>query len=180
MTTLGFDNTEVELLGKYNKLIRDWASERGITGSNGLVRTQQLKFMSELGEFCDAEIKHNMPEVVDAIGDMYVVAINAATIYYRERTRCDVTETLYDHIDAIMLSANTLSDAFVVLPMTLEEIVRALVDALFNGWYTKVVACLVALANMYKLKLSDCVASAYNVIKNRTGKTLENGNFVKE
>lgn len=42
-----------------------------------------------------------------------------------------------------------------------------------------VVVCLIILCEMLQVNLTDCLASVYDVIKNRTGKSLPNGTFVK-
>lgn len=51
----------------------------------------------------------------------------------------------------------------------------AQVDALGD-----VMVCLIILSKMLQVDLTDCLASAYDVIKNRTGKSLPNGTFVKD
>lgn len=43
-----------------------------------------------------------------------------------------------------------------------------------------VMVCLIILCEMLQVNLTDCLSSAYDVIKNRTGKSLPNGTFVKD
>jgi NTP pyrophosphatase (non-canonical NTP hydrolase) len=56
-----------------------------------------------------------------------------------------------------------------VLKNNQEELIDGLGD---------VVVTLIILAEIKGVKLEDCLGSAYNVIKNRTGKTV-NGTFIK-
>ena len=87
-----------------------WAKAKGITNPNNVFK-QALKLTSEVGELSDAIIKQDLPETVDAIGDIQVV--------------------------------------------------------------------LIILCNQLGLDMNDCLESAYNVIKDRTGVT-KNGVFIKK
>lgn len=92
-------------------LVIGWAEERKII-PNAKPHTQLMKTGSELGELFDAEIKGDMPGIVDGIGDVLVTLI----IY----------------------------------------------------------------AELRGLDLADCLASAYNEIKDRKGTLTPEGLFVKE
>ena len=52
-----------------------WAEARRII-PNAKPYTQLLKAFSEMGELADAEIKEDMPEIKDAVGDVMVCLIN--------------------------------------------------------------------------------------------------------
>lgn len=54
----------------YTELIRDWARERGLNKASP--DKQIIKLAEEHGELAEAYIK-GTPELMDAIGDMYVV-----------------------------------------------------------------------------------------------------------
>lgn len=95
----------------YEEVVQEWARDRKII-PNAKPHVQLMKTGSELGELFDAEIKGDMPGIVDGIGDVLVTLI----IY----------------------------------------------------------------AELRGLDLTDCLASAYNEIKDRKGTLLENGVFVKE
>ena len=89
-----------------------WAKNKGILNSDDKsIMKQSLKLVSEVGELCDAIIKGNESEQIDAIGDIQVVL----TILSYQLGYCE----------------------------------------------------------------DECFKTAYNVIKNRTGKTI-NGVFIKE
>lgn len=97
------DNLQVKVI--------EWAKARQII-PNARAATQLMKTGSELGELFDAEIKGDIPGIVDGIGDVLVTLIIYAEL---------------------------------------------------NG-----------------LKIDECLASAYNEIKDRTGTLLPSGVFVKD
>jgi len=59
--------------------IRQWADERGLY-DKGDAKTQYLKLMEEAGELGRALLKDDLPEQIDAIGDMVVVLTNLAEL----------------------------------------------------------------------------------------------------
>ena len=59
--------------------IRQWANERGLY-DKGDAKTQYLKLMEEAGELGRALLKDDLPEQIDAIGDMVVVLTNLAEL----------------------------------------------------------------------------------------------------
>ena len=59
--------------------IRQWADERGLY-EKGDTKTQYLKLMEEAGELGRALLKDDLPEQIDAIGDMVVVLTNLAEL----------------------------------------------------------------------------------------------------
>src|SRR5690625_2229342 len=52
-------------------LIRDWAKDRNLHTADP--NKQALKLGEEFGELCEGLAKDNKDEIVDALGDMYVV-----------------------------------------------------------------------------------------------------------
>ena len=98
---------------KYASLQQDvlrWADNKDMLRPSN-AKSQALKMVSEVGELCDAIVKYNQDEIVDAVGDTLVTII--------------------------------------------------------------------ILANQLGLDEVECLESAYNVIKNRTGKTI-GGTFIKD
>ena len=59
--------------------IRQWANERGLY-DKGDAKTQYLKLMEEAGELGRALLKDDLPEQIDAIGDMVVVLTNLSEL----------------------------------------------------------------------------------------------------
>ena len=52
-----------------------WLEARKII-PNSTPSTQLLKMISEVGELCDADIKDDMPEIRDAVGDIVVCLVS--------------------------------------------------------------------------------------------------------
>lgn len=59
--------------------IRTWAKEKGIF-QKGDVKTQYIKLQEEAGELAKAILKHDEPEIIDALGDCVVVLTNLAEL----------------------------------------------------------------------------------------------------
>lgn len=57
----------------YISLIREWAKERGIDKAKP--EKQMLKLMEEAGELAEGLAKGNEDEVIDSIGDVFVVLV---------------------------------------------------------------------------------------------------------
>ena len=58
-------------LNETTKLIEQWAKDRNLHTADPT--KQMLKLGEEFGELCEGMAKDNMDQVVDSIGDMYVV-----------------------------------------------------------------------------------------------------------
>lgn len=58
-------------LNKLTRNIEEWASDRGLDVSDP--SKQIIKLIEEAGETCNAYLKNRPDEIVDGIGDMYVV-----------------------------------------------------------------------------------------------------------
>lgn len=57
----------------YISLIKEWAKERGIDKARP--EKQMLKLMEEAGELAEGLAKGNEDEVIDSIGDVFVVLV---------------------------------------------------------------------------------------------------------
>ncbi len=77
------------------KKVIQWAKDRKII-PNGTPTAQLLKFFSEAGELSDAEAKRNMPEIIDAVGDIQVCLINYCELLGIKMTDC--LESAYNQI----------------------------------------------------------------------------------
>lgn len=58
-------------MNKLTLLIKKWAKDRGLHKAKP--EKQMLKLGEEFGELCQGMAKSNFDQVVDSIGDMYVV-----------------------------------------------------------------------------------------------------------
>lgn len=57
--------------------VRVWATERGLY-EKGDPNTQFVKLIEEIGETGRAILKNNKPEIIDGLGDSFVVLVNLA------------------------------------------------------------------------------------------------------
>ena len=64
-----------------------WAEAHGII-PNAKPHTQLLKAVSEMGELCDAELKGNIDDVKDAVGDVLVCLINYCALKHIDPVNC--------------------------------------------------------------------------------------------
>ena len=77
------------------KKVEKWAFDKGIY-TNSTATAQLLKAVSEVGELADAELKGNVDEIEDAVGDVLVCLIN-----YCKLAQLDLTECLYGAYNTI-------------------------------------------------------------------------------
>lgn len=150
----------------HNKTIH-WAEEKGILQHSNPKR-QLLKTHEEIGELLKAIQDNNLDEIKDAIGDILVTLI------------------IYNRLAGLKYEFGKLTDK----PLKFADNVNELLHA-FSGLYTvgvskynlcylnRINTALTNIAEKHELTLHDCLNSAYNVIKNRTGKMI-NGTFVKD
>ena len=64
-----------------------WAEARKII-PNARPSSQLMKAVTEMGELVDAELKDNMPEIKDAVGDVMVCLINYCALKEINLTQC--------------------------------------------------------------------------------------------
>ena len=152
---------------KLIKKVEEWSMERGLNTADP--NKQRLKLWEEFGELNAAIARNDREGAIDAIGDMLVVMI-----IYKQQLGYgsnDVLKPKQDNIDFIG---------------RLEDI--DLIDCTGRGIYDSgncieclgmIVENLTVLAYRLNTNLKECLAAAYDVIKDRKGKMI-NGVFVKE
>lgn len=64
-----------------------WSIDRGIIHHSN-AQAQLLKAISEIGELADAEAKHNLDGIEDAVGDIVVCLINYCHFYGLSIPKC--------------------------------------------------------------------------------------------
>lgn len=151
--------------------VQQWAEARGIY-EHSTPQAQLMKAFSEGGELADALIKGDLEGMQDAVGDAVVCLINYATMHG------DGDVDIYDF--------SAISD-FHVSICTPEESVSMfflrLVDSV-RGWgdnnYEMAVAALMEFCALMSLSFTECCTRAWNEIKDRTGRMVEGGAFVKD
>ena len=147
-----------------------WANEKGIIKRENADK-QFLKFDEESGELSGAITKNNHELIVDSIGDTLVtLIILSADLGYNIRLQS---------IDNLV-KENTPSE--VPTLFYAKELIR-LKGLLVNGYSSELIAWCIEttlhISYCLALEPAHCLEVAYNVIKNRKGKTL-NGTFIKE
>ncbi|MEQ3473406.1 MazG-like family protein [Enterococcus cecorum] len=147
--------------------VEQWSKDRNLHTADP--NKQRLKLWEEFGELNAAIARDNREGAIDAIGDMLVVMI-----IYKQQLGYDsnnVFEPKQDNLDFI----GRLEDIDLI-----DCIGRGIYD---SGNYIEglgmVVENLTVLAYRLSTNLEECLAAAYDVIKDRKGKMI-NGVFVKE
>lgn len=149
------------------KKIETWSIERGLNISDP--NKQRLKLWEEFGELNAAIARNNRDDAIDAIGDMLVVMI-----IYKQQLGHGSNWLLYPRQDNVGLLSR-LDDTSLI-----DCIGRGISDS------QSCIECLgivpenlTVLAYRLSTNLEECLAAAYDEIKDRRGKMV-NGVFVKE
>lgn len=157
----------VVLMEELIKKVERWAIERGLNTADP--DKQRLKLWEEFGELNASIARDDREGAIDAIGDMLVVMI-----IYKQQLGYGSNVLFYPRQDNVDFLGR------------LEDV--GLIDFIGCGIYDSsnyieglgmVVENLTVLAYRLGTNLEECLAAAYDVIKDRKGKMI-NGVFVKE
>jgi hypothetical protein len=168
------ENTIKELKttsAKVFPLVRNWAEDRGLI-SGGSPFTQSLKLYEEFGELCGAVLKNKPEDIKDAVGDIIIVLVNLNAINgidLESGIETYESETISNDTKICLGSLSYFCNI-----IQFSEEVRKTASASAN-----IINFLDLICYKYDFTISDCLVAAWNVIKNRTGKTV-NGNFIKD
>jgi hypothetical protein len=155
---------ELQPISHLVKLIEAWADNKGLLVANN-APNQFLKFLEEVGETSRAILKNDVPEIKDGFGDIAVTII----IYSKQ---VGVIQDI-DDIDWVEKSDfRDLMDCFIVGDADHDTLHKHTILGC-------ALSVLNDVCNYYGYDLEECLNLAWNVIKNRTGKT-ENGIFKKD
>lgn len=157
--------------------VEAWQEARGIY-EHSTPQAQCLKAISEVGELADAVIKGDRDGLIDAIGDVAVCLVGVAKMVGHEFD----LDYVFDE-DKIFVSEHdcALGASFTIgqLASSLREnptrCTASTEDALDMAFYSLRAQSLVG-----DLSLMDCCESAWNQIKDRKGRMVPGGAFVKE
>ena len=150
--------------------VRQWSTDRGIYQHSSST-AQALKACSEAGELCDAVIKGDRAAMIDAVGDVAVCLVNVAALHRCEGLHIeDVCGEVYSlHHGAAVVAGHC---AGVACALGMGEIADIEIqEALWS---------LDDFCNFSGLDLMQCCESAWHEIKDRKGRMVEGGAFVKE
>ena len=155
---------------QFQQNVQRWATERGIY-EHSTALAQALKAVSEVGELCDAVIKNDRDALVDAIGDTAVCLVNLGAMLQAPVVLNDkqYAYTLHEHAADV---AQTVGDIAGCFYAQCHEFVSAHI--------TEALAALRMTARVAELDFDDCCESAWQTIKDRKGRMVAGGAFVKE
>lgn len=147
--------------------VEQWSIERGLNTADP--NKQRLKLWEEFGELNASIARNDREGAIDAIGDMLVMMI-----IYKQQLGYGSNELFYPKNDNIDFLFRLDSTALI------DYIGRGISDSRsYIEGLGMVVENLTILAYRLGTNLEECLAAAYDVIKDRKGKMV-NGVFVKE
>lgn len=156
--------------------VEQWSTDRGIYAHSSAL-AQALKAVSEVGELADATIKSDRDALKDAIGDVMVCLVNVAKM-----TGCDiglVEESLnWPLTDDDIQTSAAFAAAYVAdvgFAVAVGREGGRVADIILDSAYW-----LNAIAVKNDLTLIECCESAWLEIKDRVGKMVAGGAFIKE
>lgn len=151
------------------KKVKQWSIERGLNVADS--NKQRLKLWEEFGELNAAIARDNRDLIQDSIGDMLVVLIilcQQLNYPIQSNRLVEVDAEAHDFFIDAEISMLIDGVAFGVIDL------RASIQDIYET-----VGFLNIVAERYDLTLKDCLQSAYNEIKDRRGKMV-NDVFVKQ
>ena len=137
-------------LKEYQDLILSWAKDKNITGEE-CIPMQKLKLIEEVGEIANAIVKNKKEDIIDGIGDCFVVLTILAEQNEEQFLTYTVNEKFYE-----------------------DSILADLLASIIYFEYNVEIEVLLELCKRFNLNIVDCVSSAWNEIKDRKGRTLNN------
>lgn len=151
---------------EFKNNVQQWATERGIY-EHSTAESQLMKALSELGELADAIIKGDRDGIKDGVGDVAVCLVNYAAMEKVDDLICN-----YEDLDC---SSDQKDIAFLA---------EAIGQLVYDGYYRLNVYlafdCLKSIAKRNNFSFLECCSQAWNEIKDRKGRMVPGGAFVKE
>lgn len=156
---------------EFKQNVQRWATERGIY-EHSTPTAQALKAVSEMGETADAVIKDERDKLKDGIGDTVVCLVNLARMTGVEiNHRHNYSMEPATHVAAAASAMVGLAALNTVEPMQRLHLSLAIGSAM---------EALDVLAQAVELDFMDCCYAAWQEIKDRKGRMVAGGAFVKE
>ena len=150
--------------------VRQWSTDRGIYEHSTAV-AQALKACSEAGELCDAVIKSDREAMIDAVGDVAVCIVNVAALH---NCTLEHDDKSFDECFSIEHAASRVAVFCARAAETLA------VGEISDAEIQEALYCLDDFCFFAGLNLLECCESAWNEIKDRKGRMVAGGAFVKE
>lgn len=154
--------------------VETWQEARGIY-EHSTALAQALKAVSEVGELADAVIKCDRDALKDAIGDVMVCLVGVAKL-----TGCDIE--FRPLIEGDVPKNNQVLAALAAFYVSdlASEITLGAEHWTVQGDIENSIALLGDLTIHNNLTLLECCEAAWNEIKDRKGKMVAGGAFVKD
>lgn len=162
---------------QFTNNVQNWAKERGIY-EHSTPFAQAMKAGSEAGELVDAVIKAEHEEILDAIGDICVCLVNYAHMTHNNIGLGDAQLVEHEPWDDFYINLYAAS-AF----LQVGEIIMKSACSRYDTDHVNIKSAMLfleALALSLGVTLMDCCKSAWLEIKDRQGKIVEGGAFVKD
>lgn len=155
-------------MDELNNKILQWAKDRELD-KKGTVKAQAIKTVEELSELVKAVCKDDREEIIDAIGDVHVTLV--------------IGNMLDTDTEMLSLSCIGSDEDEYTKEQLLEQLLECSRHVLFFKYIRELIALTIKtlynVCKYYQFDYTDCVESAYNVIKNRKGKVVD-GQYIKE
>lgn len=156
--------------------VQSWAAERGIY-EHSTPEAQLLKTLSEAGELADAKIKGDIAGMMDAIGDVAVCVVN-----YARMANIDITDgSFIDVVRDVGVTTKNQDEAIGIMPLSIGMLLcpcQADEDAVVYVYM--ILVSLATIAHLHQWDFMECCTAAWNEIKNRKGRMVAGGAFVKD
>lgn len=159
--------------------VEKWAEERGIY-EHSTPEAQLLKALSELGELADAVVKNDRDAIKDAIGDVAVCIVNYTRIAGHQFN--DV-ESLLEMLHVEQKKDLDQKKSIHYCIGSAARVIGSILNGNSDDHEDASLACLLTMffaAHYLDIDFIDCCKSAWNEIKDRKGRMVEGGAFVKE
>lgn len=158
----------VSRMDELNKKILQWAKDRELD-KKGTVEVQKIKTVEELAELIKAMCKDKKDDIIDSIGDVYVTLVigNMLDTNTEMGALACIGSDEDEYTKELLLEHLLDCSRYILGLQYVRELIALIIKTLYN------------VCKFYKVDFTDCVETAYNVIKNRKGKVID-GQYVKE
>jgi len=165
---------------QFRNSVESWAEVRGIY-EHSTALAQALKAVSEVGELADAVIKNDKAALIDAIGDVAVCLVNVARMTRTKMKIGSVSNKSGKANDVVAASVcKTIADISLMVGVIDEDHTGIGAYNNMTDQITYALGHLEMLCRCYKLDFDKCCESAWLEIKDRKGRMVAGGAFVKE
>jgi len=164
---------------EFKENVERWASERGIY-EHSTPEAQLLKALSELGELADAVVKNDRDGMKDAIGDVVVCIVNYARITGYQFV---AVESLLEMLHAEKKKDLDHQKSILYCIGSAARVIGSILNGDSGDHEDASMACLLTMffaSHYLGLDFMGCCEQAWLEIKDRKGRMVPGGAFVKE